>query len=76
MASTRSRMAAFRSASVKKVRCAQRRQNPALRDLDTDLDFGFVGRRRDARGNHHGAIVAGELGVGAVDLRLVAAAPS
>ena len=54
----------------------QRREDPALGDLDTHLDFGFVGRRRDARGNHHRAVVAGELGVGAVDLRLVAVAPS
>jgi hypothetical protein len=52
---------------------AQHRQDPALDDLDTDFDFGLVGRRGDAGGNHHGAIVAGEVGVRAVHLRLVAA---
>ncbi len=41
----------------------QRREDPPLRDLDTDLDVGFVLGPRDARGNHHGVIVARELGV-------------
>jgi hypothetical protein len=44
-----------------------------LGDLDTDFDFRFVGRRSDAGRNHHGAIVAREVGVRAVHLRFVAA---
>ena len=36
----------------------QRREDPALGDLDTHLDFGFVGGRGHAGGNHHRAIVA------------------
>ena len=72
MASTRSPNGGVQIGEREEGAVAQRREDPALRDLDTDLDFGFVGRLRDARGNHHGAIVAGEVGVGAVDLRLVA----
>ena len=46
MASTRSRMAAFRSASVKKVRCrnAARTQRWAIWTLTSD--FGFVESHR------------------------------
>jgi hypothetical protein len=51
----------------------QRRQDPALGDLDTDLDFRFVGRRGDAGGNDDRAIVTGEVRVRAVDLGFVAA---
>ena len=65
-------MAAFRSASVKKVRCrsAARTQRWAIWTLTSTL--GLSVGVRDARGNHHRAIVAGEVGVGAVDLRFVA----
>ena len=50
----------------------QDRQDPALRDLDTHLRFGFVGGCGHAGGNDHRTIMAGELSVGPVDLRLVA----
>jgi len=50
----------------------QDRQDPALRDLDTHLHFGFVGGGGHAGGNDHRTIMAGELSVGTVDLRLVA----
>ena len=38
---------------------AQDRQDPALGDLHTDFDFGFVGRRGDTGRNDHRAIVGG-----------------
>ena len=51
---------------------SQGREDPALGDLDTHLDFGFVGWRGDARGNDDRAIVARQIGVRPVDLRFVA----
>src|SRR5260370_37875035 len=50
----------------------QSREDPALRDLDTHLDFRFVGGRRDTRGNHDGVIVVSEFGVGAGNLPFAA----
>ena len=47
-------------------------QDPPLGDLDTHFDLRLVGRRRDPSGDHHGAIVLREFGVGPVDLRFVA----
>ena len=72
MASMRSRMAALSAASVKKVRCRRAARTQRCGDLDTDFDFGFVFGRADARRDDHRAVVARELGVGAVDLGLVA----
>src|SRR6516165_2545280 len=54
---------------------AQARQNPSPDDLDPDFDLGFVARTIRSRWNDGGAVMAGEIGIGPVDHRLVKAGP-
>ena len=54
---------------------AQTRQDPALDDLHAPLDLGLVARLAHACRQDRHAIVLGELGVGAVQVRLVAMRP-
>ena len=53
----------------------QARQNPSTDNLDPHLDFSFVPRMIRPRRQDGGAVVAGEIGIGAVDHRLVEARP-
>jgi len=57
---------------IEKGPMAQGSEDPALGDLDTHFDFGFVFGRPAARRNHHRAVVLCELGVGPIDFGLVA----
>jgi hypothetical protein len=50
-------------------------QDPPLRQQHTGFDLRFVARLARARWDHGGAIVGGHLGVGGVDVRLVAVSP-
>ena len=54
---------------------AQARQNPSPDDLDPDFDLGFVARPIRPRRDDGGAVMAGEIGIGPVDHRLVKAGP-
>lgn len=49
----------------------QLREDPSLRDEDSGLDFGFIPRLSRARGDHNRAIVPGEIGVRALNRRVV-----
>ena len=51
---------------------AQPSQDPALGDLHRDLDFGFVLGLARAGGQDRGAVMAGHLGIGAVEARIEA----
>ena len=51
----------------------QPRQNPALHDLNTDLDLCLVARLVWTRRHDRGAVVRRHVGVGAIDQRLVEA---
>ena len=66
-------IASLRAASEKKRRLPQARQDPAPDDLDPDFDLGFVARLIGPRRNDGGAVMAGEIGIGPVDHRLVKA---
>ena len=55
---------------------AQRGQDPALDQLHRHLDLGLVARAPDARREHRHAVVAGQVLVGRVGVRLVAAGPA
>ncbi len=57
------------------VAVAQACQNPAPDDLDPDFDLGFVARTIRPRWDDGGAVMAGEIGIGPVDHRLVKASP-
>src|SRR5664279_4021455 len=54
---------------------AQGRKDPTLRHLDADLDFRLVTRLARAGRDDGGAVVGGEIGVAAVEIRLVAMRP-
>ena len=54
---------------------AKARQNPSPDDLDADFDLGFVARTIRPRWDDGGAVMAGKVGIGAVDHRLVKASP-
>ena len=51
---------------------AKGHEDLALGDLHADLDLGLVARLAHAGGHDHASVVGGELGVGGVDLGLVA----
>jgi hypothetical protein len=52
---------------------AQPGEDPALDDLHRDLDLGLVARVGGPRGHDHGAVVLGQLRVGALQPGLIAA---
>ena len=53
----------------------QARQNPSTDNLDPHFDFSFIPRAIRPRWHNGSAVMAGEIGVGAVDHRLVEARP-
>lgn len=54
---------------------AQACQNPSPNDLDPDFDLGFVARPIRPCRHDGGAVMAGEIGIGPIDHRLVIASP-
>jgi len=54
---------------------AQARQDPSPDDLDPDFDLGFVARPIRPCRHDGGAVMAGEIGIGPGDQRLVKAGP-
>ena len=65
-------MAAIELGEREEALVAQPGQDPALRDLHRDLNFGLVLWASRPRRQDGGAVMAGHLGIGAVEAGIVA----
>ena len=70
-----SAMAWLSSVSEKNMPVAQPGQNPALHDQHAGFHLGLVLRLAHPRRHHRHAVVAGQLGIGRIEVGLVAAEP-